>query len=40
VISGKRGDTIVFPEGSAGSYELMITSIGYQPVILTTTAAE
>lgn len=35
-ISGRRGTTVVFPNGSAESYILIISSAGYPDVILTT----
>ena len=38
-ISSKRGATVVFPNGDAASYTLIITAAGYPNVVLTTEAA-
>ena len=38
-IASKRGTTVVFPNGDAESYTLIITAAGYPNVVLTTEAA-
>ena len=38
-IASKRGSTVVFPNGDAESYTLIITAAGYPNVVLTTGAA-
>ena len=38
-IASKRGSTVVFPNGDAESYTLIITAAGYPNVVLTTEAA-
>ena len=39
-IASKRGSTVVFPNGEAETYTLIITAAGYPSVVLTTEAAE